>query len=132
MKTDSATKDRWLLRLFVVTLFAIGFFSGAIATRLAHLHGYFSTGPAASDSMKWVINQVNLNPQQREQVVKILNEHFDANRPRITKQFKRQYRERLLETDKRLGSILTPEQHKRYRKALHQWIRRRAEGLRVQ
>ncbi len=133
MKMDSATKDRWLLRLFVLTLFAIGFFSGAITTRLAHIHGYFHTGAAApSDSMDWVISQADLNPQQRLQVVSILNEHLESNKERMTRQLKRQYRERFMETDQRLRQILTPEQHHRYRKALHQWIRRRAQGLRVQ
>ncbi len=129
---DSATKDRWLLRLFVLTLFAAGFFSGAIATRLAHIHGYFASASAGSDSMDWVIQQAALTPQQRTVVVGILKEHFASNKERMTRQMKRQYRDRFMETDQRLRQVLTPDQHRRYRKAMNQWIKRRAEGLRVQ
>lgn len=135
MKVESTTKDRWLLRLFVLTLFAIGFCCGAISLRLAQTHGYFQTAAAPqapSDSMEWVLNQAQLRPDQRAQVVSILNEHLQTNRGRISRQMKRQYRERFLETDQRLREILTPEQHRRYRKALNQWVKRRTDGLRIQ
>lgn len=129
---QSATKDRWLLRLFVMCLLTLGFSAGAVATRLAHIYGYFQTPTTASDSLTWVVDQAALPPQQRADVATILNEHQAANKNRMTRQMKRQYRERFLETDQRLRSILTAEQYRRYRKAFNQWLKRRTDGLRVQ
>lgn len=129
---QSATKDRWLLRLFVICLLTLGFSAGAVATRLAHIYGYFQAPATASDSLTWVVEQLELPPTQRAHVASILNEHQAANKSRMTRQMKRQYRERFLETDQRLRSILTPEQYRRYRKAFNQWLKRRTDGLRVQ
>lgn len=129
---QSATKDRWLLRLFAICLLTLGFSAGAVATRLAHIYGYFQAPSTAGDSLTWVVEQVRLPPPQRAQVASILNEHQAANKNRMTRQMKRQYRERFLETDQRLRAILTPEQHRRYRKAFNQWLKRRTDGLRVE
>lgn len=129
---QSATKDRWLLRLFVICLLTLGFSAGAITTRLAHIYGYMQSPSTASDSLTWVVEQVGLPLAQRAQVASILNEHQAANKSRMTRQMKRQYRERFLETDQRLRAILTPEQHRRYRKAFNQWLKRRTDGLRVE
>ena len=132
MTTQSTTKDRWLLRLFVLCLLALGFLAGAVTTRLAHIYGYMQSPMGASDSLTWVVDQVGLAAAQRAQVANILNEHQAVNRSRMTRQMKRQYREQFLETDQRLRGALSPEQYRRYRKAFHQWLKRRTDGLRVE
>lgn len=128
---QSTTKDRWLLRLFVICLLTLGFLAGSVTTRLAHIYGYLQSPTPRSDSLTWVVDQVGLPSTQRAQVADILNQHQSANKDRMTRQMKRQYRERYLETDQRVRGVLTPEQYRRYRKAFNQWLKRRTDGLRV-
>lgn len=132
MTMQSTTKDRWLLRLFVLCLLTIGFLAGSVTTRLAHIYGYMQSPAPASDSLTWVVDQAALPAAQRAQVAQILNEHQSANKNRMSRQLKRQYKEKFLETDQRVRTILTPDQYRRYRKAFNQWLKRRADGLRVQ
>jgi Spy/CpxP family protein refolding chaperone len=123
---DSNSKNKWQVRLAVVSLFAIGFIAGALTMNI-----YRERSRAAAPEMygrfEQVLERLNLTPEQKTQVRAI----FDDSRAQlidIRKQSEPRFREVRKQTEDRLQAVLTPEQWEQYKQMMNESRGRRRRG----
>ena len=110
---DSKTKNKWQVRLAVMIIFAIGFVAGGLAMNFYRdQRGPSREGPMRGGFSR-VLDQLNLTPEQKTEVEKILEE-TRAQLIEIRKESGPKFREVREQTDERLRAVLTPEQWEQF------------------
>jgi Spy/CpxP family protein refolding chaperone len=116
---ETNLKNKWQIRLAVLLVFAIGFVAGALTMNVYRArHAATSTAtPSESHRSRFegVMEQLNLTPEQREQVKAI----FDDARTQLAalrRESGPKFREVREQTDTRLRGVLTPEQWEQFQK----------------
>ena len=121
---DSKTKSKWQVRFAVLIIFAIGFVAGGLAMNFYR----DKRGPSQSGSMRGsfsrVVEQLNLSPEQKVEVEKILEE-TRAQLIEIRKESGPKFREVRMQTDERLRTVLTPEQWEQFQQIMKESRHRR-------
>jgi Spy/CpxP family protein refolding chaperone len=123
---DSNSKNKWQVRLAVVSLFAIGFIAGALAMNIYRDRSRAS-GPEMRGRFEQVLERLNLTPEQKSQVRAI----FDDSRAQlmeVRKQSEPRFREVRRQTEDRLQAVLTPEQWEQYKQIMSESSGRRRRG----
>ncbi|HJQ68690.1 MAG TPA: hypothetical protein VKA70_06945 [Blastocatellia bacterium] len=116
---DSKTKSKWQVRLAVLVIFAIGFIAGGLAVnfyRDQREREPGSFGPSRGGFSR-VLEQLNLTPEQKTEVEKILEE-TRAQLMEIRKESGPRFREVRKQTDERLRAVLTPEQWEQFQQIM--------------
>ncbi|HEX5735608.1 MAG TPA: periplasmic heavy metal sensor [Blastocatellia bacterium] len=124
---DSKTKNKWQVRFAVLIIFVIGFVAGGLAVNF-----YRDQRGASRDGMRRggfsrVVEQLNLTPEQKSEVEKIL-EDARAQLIEIRKESGPKFREVREQTDERLRAVLTPEQWEQFQQIKRESRPRRHRG----
>ena len=121
---DSKTKSKWQVRFAVLIIFVIGFVAGGLAMNFYR----DKRGPSQSSPMRGsfsrVVEQLNLSPEQKIEVEKILEE-TRAQLIEIRKESGPKFREVRMQTDERLRAVLTPEQWEQFQQIMKETRHRR-------
>lgn len=123
---DSNSKNKWQVRLAVVSIFVIGFIAGALAMNIYRDRSRAS-GLEMRGRFEQVLERLNLTPEQKSQVRAI----FDDSRAQlmeVRKQSEPRFREVRRQTEDRLQAVLTPEQWEQYKQIMSESSGRRRRG----
>jgi Spy/CpxP family protein refolding chaperone len=111
---DSNPRNRWQVRLAVLTVFVVGFVAGVLALNIYRGHQWQPSRASGRGGFEQMLDKLNLSAEQRTQVGEI----FDDARAELT-QLRREsgprFREVRERTDERLQSVLTAEQWQEFR-----------------
>jgi Spy/CpxP family protein refolding chaperone len=125
---DRVRKNSWLVRGAALAIFILGFAAGALAPAAyrAWTRGDGGGGDRR-DRLERMSEDLNLSPEQKEQVRQI----FAETRTRLEalrKESEPRFAEIRRETDERLKQTLTPEQWEEFRKSRAEGRGRRGRG----
>jgi Spy/CpxP family protein refolding chaperone len=125
---DSKTKSKWQVRFAVLLIFAIGFIAGGLAVNFYRdRRGPSQFGGPMRGGFSRVLDQLNLTPEQKTEVEKIL-EDTRAQLMEIRKESGPKFREVRKQTDERLQAVLTPEQWEQFQQIMKEGRHRRHRG----
>jgi Spy/CpxP family protein refolding chaperone len=124
---ETSARNKWQIRLAVLTIFVVGFVAGALATN------FYSArrGPSSSQNIHGrfdrIFDRLNLAPDQKDQVKAIFDD-ARAQLAEVRKQSEPKFREVRKQTDERLQTVLTPEQWEQFQKMMAESKERRPRG----
>jgi Spy/CpxP family protein refolding chaperone len=107
--------NKWQIRMAVLLIFVIGFVAGALTMNVYRARHVASSSASHRDRFERVMEQLNLTPEQRDQVKAI----FDEARAQLTEMHKEsqpRFHEVREHTHARLRDVLTPEQWEQFQK----------------
>lgn len=117
MIMDLINKSKWQIRLAVIIIFALGFIAGALTLNLYYANRSGSFSRSGRHRLDRVIEQLNLNQEQREQIDKVLKDArsefraiYKESEPKIS-EIRKQVRDRI-------EAVLTPEQQEQFKKIM--------------
>ena len=105
METNS--KRKWQIRSAVALIFLLGFLAGALVLNIYYRQR--SALPRGVGRYEQVVNSLDLTPEQKAQVERIMTE-ARARMIEIRKQSEPQIGAVRQQTDERMKAVLTPEQ----------------------
>jgi hypothetical protein len=107
------SKSKWQIRIATLSIFLIGFVSGAVALNAYHLWFGGAKSQSRQERFEEAFNQVGMNEAQKIEVQKI----FSETREKVQK-FRQESEPRMqeirAETDEKLKRVLTPEQWEKF------------------
>lgn len=112
---ETSVRNKWQIRMAILLIFVIGFVAGALTMNVYRARHAASSSASHRGRFERVMEQLNLNAEQRDQVKAI----FDEARARFIemhKEAKPKYQEVREQTDARLRGVLTPEQWEQFQK----------------
>jgi Spy/CpxP family protein refolding chaperone len=113
---ETSTRNKWQIRLAVLLIFVMGFVAGALTLNVYRAHQTTSAPPSGRHGrFERVMDQLDLNDEQRDQVKKI----FDEARSQLVemrKESEPKFRQVREQTNSRLHDVLTPEQWDQFQK----------------
>ena len=112
---ETSVNSKWQIRLAVLLIFVIGFVAGALTMNIYRARHVTSSSASHRDRFERVMEQLNLNAEQRDQVKAI----FDDARARFIEMHKEaqpKFQEVREQTDARLRAVLTPDQWEQFQK----------------
>ncbi|HET8675265.1 MAG TPA: hypothetical protein VFO63_05725 [Blastocatellia bacterium] len=121
---DSKTKSKWQVRFAALIIFAIGFAAGGLAVNFYRDQRGPSRGGSMRGEFSRVIEQLNLTPEQKTEVEKILEE-TRTQLMEIRKESGPKFRDVRKQTDERLRAVLTPEQWEQFQQIMKESRHRR-------
>ncbi len=124
---DSKTKNKWQVRFAALIIFAIGFVAGGLAMNFYRDQRSPSQFGPMRGGFSRVIEQLNLTPEQKTEVEKIL-EDTRTQLMEIRKESGPKFREVRKQTDERLRAVLTPEQWEQFQQIMKEGRGRRHRG----
>jgi Spy/CpxP family protein refolding chaperone len=110
---DSSPRNKWQVRLAVLTIFVVGFVAGALALNI-YRGRQWSPSRGSGRGFEQMLDKLNLTTEQRTRVGEI----FDDARTELAQLRKEsgpRFREVRERTDERLQSVLTSEQWQEFR-----------------
>ena len=111
---DSSPRNKWQVRLAVLTIFVVGFVAGALALNIYRGRQWPPPRGFGRGGFEQMLDKLNLSVEQRTRVGEI----FDDARTELAQLRKEsgpRFREVRERTDERLQSVLTPEQWQEFR-----------------
>jgi Spy/CpxP family protein refolding chaperone len=124
---ETSARNKWQIRLAVLTIFVIGFIAGALATNFYSARRGSASSPGMHGRFDRVFDQLNLAPDQKDQVKAIFDD-ARAQLADVRKQSEPKFREVRKQTDERLQAVLTPEQWEQFQKMMAESRERRPRG----
>lgn len=112
---ETKVNSKWQIRMAVLLIFVIGFVAGALTMNVYRARHAASSSTSHRSRFERVMEQLNLNAEQRDQVKAI----FDDARTRFIEMHKAEqpkFQEVREQTDARLRGVLTPEQWEQFQK----------------
>jgi Spy/CpxP family protein refolding chaperone len=107
------SKSKWQIRLATLSIFLIGFVTGAVALNAYHLWFGGAKPQSRQEKFEEAFRQIGLNEAQKSEVQKI----FGETREKVHK-FRQEAEPRMqeirTEADEKLQRVLTPEQWQRF------------------
>ena len=110
---ETSVNSKWQIRLAVLLIFVIGFVAGALTMNIYRTRHVTSSSANHRDRFERVMEQLNLNAEQRDQVKAI----FDAARAQYIEMHKAaqpKFQEVREQTHARLRAVLSPEQWEQF------------------
>jgi Spy/CpxP family protein refolding chaperone len=124
---ENSGARKWQIRSAVFGIFLLGFLAGALSLHL-YRGGRGSSSPGdRRDRLEQMMTRLNLTPEQKTQVEKIMEE-TRARTIGIRQQSGAQFGEARREMDERLRAILTPEQWQQWQEMTKGMRERRGRG----
>jgi Spy/CpxP family protein refolding chaperone len=118
MMMETRGKTKWQIRLAVLMIFVIGFVAGALAMNFYRSRLVSSSsGPMRGGRFERVFEQLNLTPDQKNQV-RVIFDEARAQLNEIRKESGPKSREVRKQTDDRLQAVLTPEQWEQFQQIM--------------
>lgn len=112
---ETSVKNKWQIRLAVLLIFVIGFVAGALTINVYRARHIASAPPSHRSRFERLMEQLNLTPEQRDQVNAIFND-ARAQLSEIRKESEPRFRTVREQTHERLRGVLTPEQWEQFQK----------------
>lgn len=106
---DNASKTKWQIRAAVFSIFLLGFVAGALTLNAYHTRRLLTSQAARDDRFEQMLNRLQLTPEQRTQVEKILGDMREQVMM-VRKESAPKIGEIRQQADERLRQVLTPEQ----------------------
>jgi Spy/CpxP family protein refolding chaperone len=124
---ETSARNKWQIRLAVLSIFVIGFIAGALATNFYSARRGASPSPGMRGGFERVFDRLNLAPEQKDQVKAIFDD-ARAQLADVRKESEPKFREVRKQTDERLQAVLTPEQWEQFQKMMAEFKQRRPHG----
>jgi Spy/CpxP family protein refolding chaperone len=121
---DNASKVKWQIRAAVLAIFFLGFVAGALSLNAYHTRRSQSAATTNNDRFDQMLNRLQLTPEQRAQVEKILND-MRGQLLAVRKESAPKVGEIRRQTDDRLRQVLTPSQWEQFQQMKSELRRRR-------
>jgi Spy/CpxP family protein refolding chaperone len=125
---DSSRRNKWQVRFAVIIIFVVGFVAGVLALNIYRGRQWQSPRAPGRGGFEQMLDKLNLSAEQKTQV----DEIFDDARAELTQLRKEsgpKFREVRERTDKRLQSVLTPEQWQEFRQLTNESRRSRQHRM---
>ena len=121
---DNASKTKWQIRAAVFSIFLLGFIAGALS--LNAYHARRSQSAATTNNLRFdqMLNRLQLTPEQRVQVEKILGD-MRVQLVAVRKESAPKVGEIRRQADDRLRQVLTPGQWEQFQQMKSELRRRR-------
>jgi Spy/CpxP family protein refolding chaperone len=119
MVMETSSKGKWQIRIAVLTIFAVGFAAGALATIFYNARHWSSLSAERGGRFEKVFNKLDLTAEQKEQVRAIFDDartQLDA----IRKESEPRFRQVRKQTEERLQAVLTPEQWQQFQQTMNE------------
>src|SRR4051794_15543483 len=109
MAMETSVRNKWQIRMAVLLIFVIGFVAGALTMNVYRARHMASSPASHRGRFERVMEQLNLNAEQRDQVKAIFDE-ARASYIEMHKAAQPKYQEVREQTETRLRAVLTSEQ----------------------
>lgn len=111
---EIGNRNKWQLRMAVVAIFTLGVVAGALSWNLYREWRVERPLEGRRERFEHLLNRLNLTPEQRPQVEKILDE-ARAQFIEVRKQSEPRMQEVRQQTDQRLQTVLTTQQWEQFK-----------------
>ena len=120
----NASKTKWQIRAAVFSIFLLGFVAGALSLNAYHTRRARSAATTNDVRFDQMLNRLQLTPEQRVQVEKILGD-MRGQLLAVRKESAPRVGEIRQQTDERLRQVLTPGQWEQFQQMKSELRRRR-------
>ncbi len=121
---ENRDKNKWQVRLAVLSVFVIGFIAGALAMNIYRGRQWSPSSADRRGRFEQIVDQLNLTPDQRAQV-KVIFDDARAQVMDLRKQSEPKFKEVRERTDEHLKTVLTPEQWEQFQQLMNEARQRR-------
>ena len=116
---DSKPRNKWQVRVAVLTIFVVGFVAGVLALNFYRGRQWSPSRSLGRGGLEQMLDKLNLTAEQKPQVSAIFDD-ARADLMRLRKESGPRFREVRERTDERLQSVLTTEQWAEFQRLMNE------------